>query len=293
MTQFPQWADLPVKPVEVDGWDNRTYHLGDDMTVRLPSGSGYVAQVAKEHRWLPFLAPQLPVPIPAPLAKGHPGLGYPHDWSVYGWIEGATARADRISDVGRFAVDVGDFLTALQRIDTTDGPVAGPHNFYRGGPLTTYDTDTRDAITSLGGRIDGAAATAVWAAALAATWTGPPVWIHGDVAIGNLLVRDGRLAAVIDFGTSGIGDPACDLVIAWTFFSGSSRDAFRATVPADPGTWARGRAWALWKALITLVDQIDADPHSAASNLRIIDDVIAEHLMAEHLTADQAGDATG
>jgi len=275
-TQFPEWADLPVTPVEIDGWDNRTFHLGDDKTVRLPSGAGYVQQVAKEHRWLPFLAPQVPLSIPVPLAIGVPGLGYPYDWSIYGWIEGATAQPDRIDDLARFAVDLGEFLVALQHVDATDGPTAGPHNSYRGGPLTTYDAETRDAITALGDRIAGAAAATVWDAALAATWAGPPVWIHGDVAAGNLLVREGRLAAVIDFGTSGVSDPACDLVIAWTLFSGASRHAFETTMATDPGTWARGRGWALWKSLITLVDQADDDP-LAVTNRRIIDDVITEH----------------
>jgi aminoglycoside phosphotransferase (APT) family kinase protein len=274
--QFPQWSELPVTPVEVDGWDNRTFHLGDEMAARLPSNSGYVLQVAREHRWLPVLAPQLPLPIPVPLAKGRPALGYRHDWSVYRWIDGATARPDRIDDLARFATALGEFLTALQRVDPTDGPPAGPHNFYRGGPLTTYDAETRTAIAALGDRIDGPAATAVWETALATTWSGPPVWVHGDVAVGNLLVREGRLAAVIDFGTSGVGDPACDLVIAWTLFAGPSREAFRAALTADPGTWARGRAWALWKSLITLVDQIDSDP-TAASNRRVIDEVVAEH----------------
>jgi aminoglycoside phosphotransferase (APT) family kinase protein len=276
-TQFPQWADLPVVPVEVDGWDNRTFHLGDDMTVRLPSGAGYVLQVAKEHRWLPVLAPQLPLPIPVPLAMGRPALGYPYDWSVYRWIDGVTARPDRIDDLPRFATAVGEFLTALQLIDATDGPAAGPHNFYRGGPLTTYDAETRTAIAGLGARIDGAAATAVWETALATTWPRPPVWIHGDIAVGNLLVRDGRLAAVIDFGTSGVGDPACDLVIAWTLLSGASRQAFRAAIAADAGTWARARAWALWKALITFDAGTDVDPAGAATNRHVIDEVISEH----------------
>jgi aminoglycoside phosphotransferase (APT) family kinase protein len=274
--QFPQWADLPVTPVENDGWDNRTFHLGQDMSVRLPSSDGYVLQVAKEHHWLPILAPHLPLPIPVPLAKGQPGLGYPYEWSVYRWIPGETARLDRIDDLARFATAVGDFLTALQRIDSTDGPAAGPHNFYRGGSLTTYDAETRAAVTALGDRIDGAAATAVWDAALAAHWSGPPLWFHGDVAVGNLLVRDGTLSAVIDFGTSGVGDPSCDLVIAWTLFSGASRDAFRAALTTDVGTWARGRGWALWKALITLVDQADDEPAGIA-NRRLIGELVDEH----------------
>jgi aminoglycoside phosphotransferase (APT) family kinase protein len=251
--QFPRWAQLPVTPVDLDGWDNTTFRLGEGLSVRLPSGDEYSAQVDKEHRWLPVLAPQLPLPIPEPLAKGVPGCGFPRPWSVYRWLAGEHATVERVADLDRFATDLGDFLGTLYEIDSARGPGAGKHNFWRGGPLTIYDAETREAISALRGEIDADAATKVWEAALAATWHGPSVWIHGDVAASNLLVVDGRLSAVIDFGCSAVGDPACDLTIAWTFFSGASRSAFREGLPLDDGTWARGRGWALWKALITLV----------------------------------------
>ncbi len=273
-TQFPEWAALPVKPVELSGWDNRTFRLGDDMSVRLPSAEGYVPQVEKEHRWLPLLAPRLPLPIPVPLAKGIPGEGYPFVWSVYRWLEGETATVERIADLGEFANALADFLTALQRIDPEGGPPPGPHSAFRGGPLTTYDAETRRALVALKNEIDAEAATAVWEAALEASWRGPPVWFHGDVAAGNLLIRDGRLAAVIDFGCSGVGDPACDVVIAWTLLSGDSRKAFRAALPADRATWARGRGWALWKGLITLAGHLDTDPSKADEDRRIIGEVL-------------------
>ncbi|MGO4727692.1 MULTISPECIES: aminoglycoside phosphotransferase family protein [unclassified Inquilinus] len=278
-TQFPHWADLPIRPVQFGGWDNRTFHLGDRMTVRLPSSAAYVLQVEKEHRWLPLLAPVLPLPIPAPLAKGAPGEGYPWPWSVYRWLDGETAAAGRIADLSGFATALGRFLVALKRADATDGPPAGPHNFFRGGSLAVYDAETRQAIAALGGRIDGAAATAVWDAALAATWHGDPVWFHGDISVGNLLVQDGRLSAVIDFGTSGVGDPACDLVIAWTRFDGDSRAAFRAALPSDPATWARGRGWALWKALIVYAQLpgTTPDPVEAEKSRRVIDAVLEDH----------------
>ena len=250
--QFPQWAHLPVTVVDLDGWDNTTFRLGEDLSVRLPSGDAYAAQVDKEHQWLPALAPQLPLPIPEPLAKGVPGCGFPRPWSVYRWLAGEHATVERVADLNRFAIDLADFLGALYEIDSARGPAPGTHNFWRGGPLTTYDDETREAISALRGEIDTDGATGVWEAALAATWHGPPVWIHGDVAAANLLVVDGRLSAVIDFGCSAVGDPACDLTIAWTFFSGDSRAAFRDGLPLDDGTWARGRGWALWKALITL-----------------------------------------
>ena len=138
-TQFPQWAELPVTPVENGGWDNRTFRLGDKMAVRLPSASGYVAQVEKEHRWLPALRPHLPFSIPIPLAPGTPGAGYPWPWSIYQWLDGKPAHRDGIHDLGRFAVDLAYFLAALGRVDPRDGPTAGTHNFHRGGSLTVYD----------------------------------------------------------------------------------------------------------------------------------------------------------
>ena len=275
--QFPQWADLPIKRVELDGWDNRTFRLGSDMAVRLPSAEAYAAQVEKEHRWLPRLAPLLPLPIPVPLAMGMPAESFPWHWSVYRWLDGEVATIGSIDDLPLFATTFGRFLDVLQHIDPADGPPPGRHNFFRGGPLTTYDAQTRDTIAALHGKIDAHAATAVWEAALAATWHDAPVWVHGDVAPSNLLVREGQLSAVIDFGCSGVGDPACDLVIAWTVFSGESREEFRAALPLDAATWARGRGWALWKALITLAQHMNTNPIEAGKARRVIDEVLADH----------------
>ena len=254
--QFPQWAALPITAVAHGGVDNRTFRLGEEMTVRLPSGDWYALQVEKEQRWLPVLAPRLPLPIPAPLAQGAPAEGYPYAWSVYRWLDGEIASERRIGDLTTFATTLAGFLVALRRVDASDGPGPGRHSFFRGGPLETYADETINAIEALGDEIDGEAARRVWDDALAAAWDGEPVWFHGDVAEGNLLLRDGRLAAVIDFGTSGVGDPACDAVIAWTLLSGQSRDAFRAALGVDPGTWSRGRGWGLWKALITLAGEL-------------------------------------
>ena len=275
--QFPQWAGLPVRPVANGGKNNTTFHLGDAMSVRLPSAKWYVAQVEKEQAWLPRLAPHLPLPIPSPLAQGEPGEGYPWPWSIYGWIEGETASAERITDMPRFAADLAGFLKALQAIDASEGPGAGRHNFFRGGPLATYDEQTRQALKALEGKIDTAAATEVWEAALAARWEGAPVWLHGDVSTGNLLVREGVLSAVIDFGILGVGDPSSDLVIAWTFFQGESREAFRAGAPLDEGTWARARGWALWKALIVHSGIVGGNPYDTEHSPRIIADLLAEH----------------
>jgi aminoglycoside phosphotransferase (APT) family kinase protein len=275
--QFPRWADLPVRPVARGGWDHRSFHLGEQMIVRLPSAADYALQVEKEHCWLPRLAPLLPLPIPAPLALGEPQDGYPWSWSIYRWLEGDTAAPERIADLCDFATDLARFLVALQRIDPTEGPAPGPHNFHRGGPLTTYDAQTRQAIAALKGRIDVDAATDVWEAALASTWHGSPVWIHGDVSAGNLLVQAGRLSSVIDFGLLGVGDPACDLSIAWTLFEGESREVLHATLALDAGTWTRARGWTLWKALIVEAGLTDANAAEAAQARRIIDDVLADH----------------
>jgi aminoglycoside phosphotransferase (APT) family kinase protein len=277
-TQFPRWKDLAIRPVDFGGWDNRTFRLGDGMTVRLPSAAAYSLQVEKEHRWLPRLAPQLPLPIPVPLAMGVPAENYPWHWSVYRWIEGETATRERIASLSRFAADLAEFLAALQRIDASGGPAPGQHNFFRGGPLNVYDGEARQAIAVLDGKIDTDAASAVWEAALAATWHGAPVWFHGDVSWGNLLVRQGRLSAVIDFGTSGVGDPACDLAIAWTLFKGKSRKAFRAGLAADEAMWARGRGWTLWKALITAAGHIDVNPVEVEKSRYVIDEVLADHV---------------
>lgn len=276
-TQFPQWVDLPITPVELDGWDNRTFHLGDHMTVRLPSAEGYAPQVEKEHQWLPKLAPPLPLPIPVPLAKGAPNGDYPWHWSIYQWLQGEIATVERIADLSAFATSLAQFLTALQYIDSAEGPAAGSHSFFRGAPLAVYDAETRQAITTLGNTVDAEATQAVWETALRATWQGPPVWFHGDIAAGNLLVNDGHLSGVIDFGCSGVGDPACDTTIAWTLLSGESREAFRATLRVDKATWARGRGWALWKALITLVEYIHTDPAKAEEARRVIDEILADH----------------
>ncbi|MCK2219501.1 aminoglycoside phosphotransferase family protein [Actinomadura sp. ATCC 31491] len=274
--QFPQWSGLPVTPVEVDGWDNRTYRLGAGMTVRLPTAAGYVPAVEKEHEWLPRLAAGLPVQVPEIVAKGEPGEGYPFPWSVRGWIEGETALRGRIDDEVVFAVDVAEFVRALQRCDATGGPLAGEHSFYRGASPAHYDEETRRCLAELGGQVDTGRARAVWEDALAAEWRGAPVWFHGDVAPGNLLVADGKLTAVIDFGTSGVGDPACDLVIAWTMFAGGSRKGFREAAGQDDGAWARAKGWALWKALLVLTRALaSGDRAEAADARRVVGEVLA------------------
>lgn len=255
--QFPQWRDERVRPVEVQGWDNRTFRIGDDIVARLPSAAGYAQAVAQEHRWLPVLAPQLPVPIPIPVAQGRPGCGYPWPWSLYRWLPGTAARPDEVAESVLLAEDLAGFLVALQSVDGSSGPTAGVHNGWRGAPVTTYDAEVRTTAAALADELELPAVLGVWTAAIAAAPAGAAVWVHGDFTGSNLLVQDGRLAAVIDFGSCAVGDPACDLVIAWTLLHGSARAAFRAGVPGDAATWARARGWALWKALLTSAQSTD------------------------------------
>jgi aminoglycoside phosphotransferase (APT) family kinase protein len=276
-SQFPQWSHLPVAPVELDGWDNRSFRLGSELTIRMPSGAWYAKQVDKEQRWLPVLAPHLPLPIPAPVARGEPGLGYPYPWSVYRWLDGEPAATAPVGDPVAFAATLAGFLNALARVDATGGPEPGEHNWFRGAPLATYADEALDAVDRLGDEIPAEAVMRVWKDAMSTSWDRDPVWFHGDVAEGNLLVRDGRLAAVIDFGSSGVGDPACDVVVAWTFLDGAGRDRFRADLDVDADTWSRGRGWALWKALITLVGALEGDTPGAARPRRDIERILVDH----------------
>uniref|UniRef100_A0A7C1JDF9 Aminoglycoside phosphotransferase family protein n=1 Tax=Caldilinea aerophila TaxID=133453 RepID=A0A7C1JDF9_9CHLR len=274
--QFPHWSHLPITPVHPAGWDNRTFRLGETMSVRLPSAARYAVQVEKEQRWLPKLALQLPLPIPQPLAMGEPACGYPWRWSIYRWVEGEPARRESVADLNAFAQTLAHFLAALQQVNATGGPPAGPENFFRGGSLRVYDAETRRALAALDGQIDVEAATAIWERALASAWSKSPVWFHGDMSAGNLLVRNGMLHAVIDFGTSGVGDPACDLAIAWTFFSGESRETFRTALALDEETWMRGRGWALWKASILLAGHAQSNVVEMQQAQRTLHEVLMD-----------------
>jgi aminoglycoside phosphotransferase (APT) family kinase protein len=248
--QFPQWKGLPIRAVENQGWDNRSFRLGEDKVIRLPSAADYAAQVEKENHWLPKLAPLLPVNIPKPIVVGKPGYDYPWLWSIYSWLEGESASTASIPNLSAFAGELASFLLSLHRIDPANGPMPGPENFYRGGSLEHYHDQTHQAIARLKGKIDSPKAIELWEAALKTRWKISPVWIHGDMSPTNLLVQNGHLAAVIDFGQLAIGDPACDLVIAWTFFVSKSHEAFKKSLNFDSDTWLRAKAWALWKALI-------------------------------------------
>ncbi|MFE9060867.1 aminoglycoside phosphotransferase family protein [Streptomyces violaceusniger] len=269
--QFPRWAELPIERFASSGTVNALFRLGGDLAVRLPRIAGGAGDVEREHHWLPRLAPALPVPIPAVLGKGVAGDGFPWPWTVHRWLDGENPQEGRVARPGRLAADLAEFIVALRRIEPADGPPA-----YRGGPLREVDEETRTAIGLLHGTIDTGAATAAWEEALAAPgWDGPPVWVHSDLMPGNLLVTDGRLSAVIDFGTAGVGDPACDLIPAWNLLPASVREDFRSALGADDATWARGRGWALSMALIQLPYYRDTNPTMAANARHVIHEVLS------------------
>ena len=239
-TQFPQWAPLPLRPVEAWGTGNAIYRLGDDLSVRLPRIPSAAGDVRFEREWLPRLATMVPVALPEPLAVGEPGEGYPEQWTVNRWLDGVhPTEAD--ADSHDFARGLGEFVARLRQADTT-----GARPGYRGGPLRTRDAYVREWTAKAEGEIDTEAVLDVWQASLdLPEWDGPPVWTHGDLLAGNVLLDGGRLHAVIDFGAAGIGDPACDALPAWTLLNAETRPTFRAAAGFDDATWARGRAWAL------------------------------------------------
>ncbi len=275
--QFPQWAHLPIARVESAGTDNALYRIGDALVARLPRIAWAVGQAEKEMRWLPTLAARLPLAIPVPLAVGSPGEGYPWHWSVAPWIEGENATLDRISDLRQTAIDLAGFVAALWRIDVSGGPVPGPHNSGRGEPLAARDPETRIAIDALRGDLDPDAVTAAWEAALRAPdWSGRPVWLHGDLHLGNLLAQRGALCAVLDFGCLGVGDPACDVMAAWLYLPRETRDTFRAALEVDDASWARARGWALSVGLIALPYYKVTNPVLAGIARRAIDEVFAD-----------------
>ena len=277
--QFPQWAKLSVTAVDPGGHDNRSFRLGQGMLVRLPSAAEYAAAVEREQRWLPVLSPALSQPIPLPIALGLPGCGFPWKWSVYRWLDGTAARPERISSLERFARDLAVFLRSLQAVSPAGGPSPGPDTFHRGGALAVYDGQLRRAVEILAARLGRQSRIAIdkrWTRAVESKPPARPVWVHGDIAVGNLLVGDGRLCGVIDFGQFCVGDPACDLAIAWTLFDARTRPIFRSVIEPDDGLWVRAQAWALWKALIVAAGLTESHAWESAQCWSTIHGVLGE-----------------
>ncbi len=266
--QFPEWADLRVEPLVSSGTVNALYRLGDSMVVRLPRLEWGARALALDRDWLPKLAPLLPVEVPVPLARGEPTQELPWEWGICPWLEGVHPDCDAQPE------PIAAFVRALRAVRLAGGPPAR-----RGRPLAAaQDESARAALLELDGMIDVEAASAAWEASLAApSWEGPPVWIHGDLLPGNLLVRNGRLTGVIDWGSLGTGDPACDLIPAWGALHADARPAFRAALDDDDATWARGRGWALSIGLIALPYYVETNPVFAETARVLIRETLADH----------------
>ena len=272
--QFPHWAELTIDPVASYGTDHDIYRLGDDLAARLPRIGWATGQAAKEGEWLPRLAPHLPLAVPVQLAVEKPAEGYPFEWSVYEWLPGENANGT-IADLDQAAVDLAAFVRALREVDVTD---AHPRpRGARGAPLAVLDEHARRSIAELGERIDGDAALRSWEQSLnVSEWDGAEVWVHGDLLPGNLLVVEGRLSAVIDWGGLNVGDPACDLQPAWSVLAGSSRARYRAELGVDDASWLRGRGWALFQAVMALPYYWDTNPGMIRQASRALAEVLAD-----------------
>lgn len=269
--QMPALRHLPIRAVPSVGTVNAVFRLGDDLCLRLPRVPAWAESLDRELRWLPELAPHLPLSVPEPVARGVPGAGYPLGWAVLRWIEGAPYADDLVGDETAAARSLASFVVALRALDASEAPVAGRR------PLAELDDQTRTAIRSVPDLLDVRAATAAWRCALdAPAWSGAPSWIHGDLLRPNLLVREGRLTAVIDFGGVGGGDPATDVVPAWSVFGAAGRRAYREALAVDGATWERARGIALHQAVLLIPYYRDANPAFAALGIRTVRQVLAD-----------------
>jgi len=291
--QFPQWAGLALERWPSGGTVNAMYRLGEDMVVRLPLVRGWAEDVSMEQTWLPRLAPLLPTPIPEVLGAGQPAEGYAWPWSVYRWLAGQHPQEGSLSDPVPLAEDLAAFVAAMQSITLPGAPTA-----HRGGPVASLDAETRAAIEQLRGipqeGVDCDVAVAVWEETLQAPgWDGPPVWLHADLMPGNLLIDGGRLAAVIDFGCTGVGDPACDLFPAWNLLPDDAREVFREALDVDEATWIRGRGRTLSQALIALPYYRKTNPAMAHNARHVIRTVLGEVVEATALAQPSVAHGAG
>jgi aminoglycoside phosphotransferase (APT) family kinase protein len=258
--QLPSWTELPILPIASTGTDNVIFRVGSSLVARFPKVSWAVGQPEREHRWLPFLATQLSLVTPSPLALGKPGSGYPWHWSIHSWTEGESGTRDSLNNADA-AERLAKFVFAMRAIDPSEGPASGPENSYRGVPLIQRDASVRRALKQLRDEPAIGAAKAIWDDAMGAPQSSSgPAWLHGDLQPSNLIIRNGQLVAVIDFGLMGVGDPACDLMPAWTCFTSASRRTFLSSIGANEQDIRRGRGWALSTALVALAHYRSSDP---------------------------------
>jgi aminoglycoside phosphotransferase (APT) family kinase protein len=269
--QFPHLSDLPITAVQSTGTVNAIYRLGDHLCARMPRVQSWVKDLDKEWHWLPTLAPRLSLQVPEPVAKGHAASGYPFSWAIYRWIEGQPYEAQLVDDEHLAAKDLAQFVVELRGTEPGGGAPRGGRQ-----PLRELDLVTRAAIESSQDVIDSDAATAAWGQALEApAWRGRSVWIHGDLLRPNVLVRGGRLCAVIDFGGVGVGDPAADVIAAWSVFGPSGRQVFRAALDVDDGTWNRALGFALHQAAMIIPYYRETNPGFVALAKRTVEEIVA------------------
>ncbi|WP_422376318.1 aminoglycoside phosphotransferase family protein [Roseibium sp.] len=272
--QFPQFADLPIEPVTKQGWDNLTYRLGEALSVRLPRDACYAAAVAKESDVLRQIGGHLSVEVPQVVATGKASEDYPLPWSIRRWIPGDTLENCTNLDEDRFAKSLGKCLVELRNIPATGGPYAGKHSFFRGCHPSIHGDEVQESLKRLDSTLDRERCLEIWHQGIGTAWPGAPVWLHGDVAPGNIIVASSEVKAFIDFGLCGLGDPACDFVMAWTYFSPESRQTFREACAIDEATWQRARAWALWKALVCLAGL--SSPDTDGAQARALKEICAD-----------------
>jgi aminoglycoside phosphotransferase (APT) family kinase protein len=270
-TQFPTYRDLPIRAVASTGTVNAIFRLGDDRCVRLPRHERWTADLENELRWLGPLRAGLSLGAPEPLAAGEPGSGYPFRWAIYRWLDGDTYAPERIDDEQRAAADLALFVSELRRMDTAGAPPSGRL------PLRQLDQATRGAIGASGHRINRDAVTAVWAHSVQGrAWAGTAVWRHCDLLPPNLLVAEGHLLAVIDFGVAGVGDPAADVIAAWSVFGAAGRARFRDVLEVDDETWVRARGYALTQAVQIIPYYAETNPAFVAMARRTVEEVLAD-----------------
>ena len=274
--QFPEYKHFTVTSVEKQGHDNRTYRLGNEMLIRMPTEEPYALKVAKEQEILPQIAPYLTIDIPHPVKMGNPSKIYPYPFSIYKWLVGQSISLLVLDDKDseNLAFDLAKFLKELQNIKNVEGPAPGQHNWWRGDHVSVYDEGAREQIAKLEKVINTKEAINLWDEACETHWNKNPVWIHGDFAIGNMLMKDKKLTAMIDFGGIALGDPACDLVIAWTFLKGRARDIFMHEMDLDKDTWLRAKAWTLWKETYELCQITDRHDPDFEMHKNTIEDVL-------------------
>jgi aminoglycoside phosphotransferase (APT) family kinase protein len=275
-SQFPAWADEPIEPHDSAGSSNWIFLLGGDKYVRLRRRPAEPSKVLGEQAWLGRLAPELPFPIPRVLGRGEPGEGYPLPWTVLDWLPGESAATATFDQAG-LADDVAGFVRAIRMVDAADGPPPSDDNNWRAEALVERDRSMRRALARCDGLLDVAAVTARWERSLAApVWDGPPTFVHGDLMAGNVLVEDGRLAAVIDFGCLAVGDPAVDLMAGWALLEADARGRFRDAVGADDASWERGAGWALSVGVIALPYYLHTQPTMTRQNRTLIEQVMID-----------------